>query len=36
MGGHHHSYEGNSVEWYTPPGIFAALGLEFDLDRARP
>lgn len=25
-----------SVEWYTPPWIFQALGLEFDLDPAAP
>ena len=25
-----------SVEWYTPPWLFAALGLEFDLDPASP
>lgn len=25
---------GASVEWYTPPSLFAALGLTFDLDPA--
>lgn len=29
-------YKGSSVEWYTPPRIFTALGLEFDLDPAAP
>lgn len=28
--------QGNSVEWYTPPEIFDALGLRFDLDPAAP
>jgi DNA N-6-adenine-methyltransferase (Dam) len=28
--------EDTSVEWYTPPFIFDALGLEFDLDPASP
>ena len=27
---------GSSVEWYTPPHIFDALGLEFDLDPCAP
>ncbi len=27
---------GASDEWYTPPEIFAALGLEFDLDPCAP
>lgn len=27
---------GESDEWYTPPEIFKALGLEFDLDVASP
>lgn len=27
---------GSSVEWYTPPEIFAALGLRFDLDPCAP
>lgn len=36
MGGHSRGYRGDSVEWYTPPGIFAALGLTFDLDPAAP
>jgi hypothetical protein len=25
-----------TVEWYTPPAVFAALGLNFDLDPAAP
>ncbi len=28
--------EGASVEWYTPPEIFHALGIEFDMDVAAP
>lgn len=27
---------GYSVEWYTPPEVFEALGLSFDLDPAAP
>lgn len=27
---------GFSVEWFTPPAVFEALGLEFDLDPASP
>lgn len=27
---------GASVEWYTPPSLFDALGLTFDLDPASP
>lgn len=27
---------GATVEWYTPPGLFDALGLRFDLDPASP
>jgi hypothetical protein len=27
---------GQSVEWYTPPELFAALDLKFDLDPAAP
>jgi hypothetical protein len=27
---------GSSVEWYTPPEIFEALGLTFDLDPCAP
>lgn len=34
--GSHQNYDGDSVEWYTPPGIFTALGLTFDLDPAAP
>jgi DNA N-6-adenine-methyltransferase (Dam) len=32
----HEASVSNSVEWYTPPWLFAALGLEFDLDPASP
>jgi hypothetical protein len=32
----HESTAADSVEWYTPPFIFHALGLEFDLDPASP
>lgn len=31
-----HERAGGSVEWYTPPRIFAALGLPFDLDPCSP
>lgn len=27
---------GASVEWYTPPSLFTALGIDFDLDPASP
>lgn len=36
MGGHSAPNEGASVEWYTPAGVFLALGLEFDLDPCAP
>lgn len=36
MGGHSVPGGGLSNEWYTPPGIFKALGLTFDLDPAHP
>jgi hypothetical protein len=29
-------YKGSSVEWYTPPRIFEALGIVFDLDPCAP
>jgi hypothetical protein len=32
----HESTIGQSDEWYTPPDIFSALGLEFDLDPCSP
>lgn len=32
----HEKPVGATVEWYTPPGLFAALGLYFDLDPASP
>lgn len=36
MGGHSLPVDGDSVEWYTPPGIFDALGIRFDLDPCSP
>jgi hypothetical protein len=36
MGSHTRPNDGVTVEWYTPPGVFAALGLEFDLDPCAP
>lgn len=35
MGGHQQA-EGDTAEWYTPPGIIGALGLEYDLDPCSP
>jgi hypothetical protein len=32
----HESGAGRSIEWYTPPELFDALGLSFDLDPASP
>lgn len=32
----HESARGASAEWYTPPELFAALGMAFDLDPAAP
>jgi hypothetical protein len=32
----HEATIGGSCEWYTPPRIFDALGIEFDLDPASP
>jgi DNA N-6-adenine-methyltransferase (Dam) len=32
----HERSVGRSVEWYTPPEVFEALGIEFDLDPAAP
>ena len=34
--GEHETSVGKTSEWYTPPEIFAALGLEFDLDPCSP
>lgn len=34
--GSHQQTVGDSVEWYTPPGIFDRLGLTFDLDPCAP
>lgn len=36
VGGHTLPGNGETTEWYTPPGIFEALGLEFDLDPCAP
>lgn len=33
---HEHGWIKGSSEWYTPPHIFDALGVEFDLDPAAP
>jgi hypothetical protein len=35
MGGHH-ATRGKTAEWYTPPHIFEALGIRFDLDPCAP
>jgi DNA N-6-adenine-methyltransferase Dam len=35
-GGFTHEQHGAPVEWYTPPEIFTALGLAFDLDPCSP
>ena len=32
----HESTRNESVEWYTPPEIFEAMGVEFDLDPCSP
>lgn len=32
----HESAYNESVEWYTPPEVFSALGLTFDLDPCSP
>jgi len=36
IGGHHQPVEGRSNEWYTPPHVFEALGIDFDLDPCAP
>jgi hypothetical protein len=37
MSGFRHEFpRGQSVEWYTPPEVFQALGVTFDLDPAAP
>lgn len=33
---HEKPVDGKTVEWYTPPSIFAELGLTFDLDPCAP
>lgn len=32
----HESTRNESIEWYTPPEIFAALGVRFDIDPCSP
>lgn len=32
----HHATPGRSDEWYTPPEIFEAMGVSFDLDPCQP
>jgi DNA N-6-adenine-methyltransferase (Dam) len=32
----HENFIGETSEWYTPPAIFNALGLRFDLDPCSP
>ena len=32
----HESHNAETVEWYTPPSIFQAIGLNFDLDPCSP
>lgn len=36
LNGHHLPHRGKSVEHYTPPEFFEAMGVEFDLDPASP
>jgi len=36
LSGHQRPYRGATDEWYTPPELFAALALDFDLDPASP
>lgn len=36
MGAHHRATEGETNDWYTPPLVFDALGVRFDLDPAAP
>mgnify|MGYP001765539388 CR=1 FL=1 len=36
LGFSHESAHNESIEWYTPPEIFKALGLVFDLDPCSP
>jgi hypothetical protein len=36
MGSHSRPVTGATVEWYTPPGVIAALGLAYDLDPCTP
>lgn len=36
MSGIHESNRQKSIEWYTPPAIFDAIGLQFDLDPCAP
>jgi phage N-6-adenine-methyltransferase len=32
----HENYGNTNVEWYTPPWVFQALGMQFDLDPCHP
>ena len=32
----HESQNANTVEWYTPPSLFEAMGVQFDLDPCHP
>ena len=32
----HESQKAQTVEWYTPPWLFTAMGLTFDLDPCSP
>jgi hypothetical protein len=36
MAGQHERSRGESVEWYTPPEVFQALSISFNLDPASP
>lgn len=36
MGGHSLPVQGATDEWYTPPGLFMALDMRFDLDPCSP
>lgn len=36
MSRHERPIQGETNEWYTPPELFTALGMEFDLDPAAP
>lgn len=36
MGSHSRPNGGATVEWYTPPGVMKAIGLDYDLDPCAP